>query len=114
MKFHTEIIEYASEYEIKTENKNQKIRVQVIEDEEINIFYDILCNDRFKPDDFEALVFCELCTPKFVPKVIELDDHRFCKACLTKLIKAIDVAFQDDCAQLDRIKSENLQKILED
>jgi len=113
MKFYTETIEYAKEYEISIKNQNEKIRVQVIQDEENYFYYDILCNDRFEPNNFEAKVFCELCTPKFVPKVIEYLDHKFCKACLTKLIEAIDIALQVDCAQLDRTKSENLQKILE-
>jgi hypothetical protein len=114
MKFYTEVLEDAIEYGVKTENEKETLRIQVIADEELNLFYDVLCNDRFEENDFRAKVFCDMCEPKFVPKVIEYGEQRFCKGCLTKLIQAIDAAIQDDCAHLDRTKSEILQKILED
>ena len=113
MKLYTEVIENVRDLEnIPSKNVEGKIRIQVMEDEN-GIYYDIYCNDRFKPDDFNAKVYCEMCEPKFVPKVIEYDDHKLCAACLFKLIEALRIATLDDCAR-HQFQVENLQKLLEE
>jgi hypothetical protein len=112
MKLYTEVVEDVRELDIPSKNVEGKIRIQVMEDEN-GIYYDIYCNDRFKPNDFSAKVYCELCEPKFVPKVIEYDGIKLCSTCLFKLIEALRIATLSDCTR-DQKQVENLQKILED
>ena len=113
MKLYTEVVEDVRELEkIPSKNAEGKIRIQVMEDEK-GIYYDIYCNDRFEPNDFDAKVYCEMCEPKFVPKVIDYNGNKICATCLFKLIEALRIATLDDCTR-HQFQVENLQKLLEE
>ena len=74
--------------------------------------WNIFCNDRFEPGDFEIKVHCEICGPdKFVPKVIEIFGHRICNHCLTRFTEMIQAATLSDC-KMDREQKQELERRL--
>ena len=74
--------------------------------------WNIYCNDRFEPGDFESKVHCEICGPeKYNPKVFEYHGHRICKGCLTRFIEMMDACTISDCSK-NREERQALQENL--
>lgn len=74
--------------------------------------YNIFCNDRFEPRDFEIKIHCEICGPnKFVPKVFDYHGHRLCNSCITRFSEMLQTATLEDCRR-DRDERKQLQKNL--
>lgn len=89
---------------------NDKIRKQCIEWKGMNWW--IECNDRFKPNDFESKVHCEICGPEtFVPKVFVYRRHKLCLSCLTRMCEMLQMATLEDCKR-DRHHQKRLEQKL--
>lgn len=75
--------------------------------------WNIFCNDRFEPGDFEIKVHCKICGPKkYVPKVVDINGTRLCKSCLTRFSEMISAATLADCSK-NREERKTLQDKLE-
>lgn len=79
-----------------------------------DLIWNIWCNDRFEPGDFEIKVHCEICGPEtYVPKVLEYRGHRLCLSCITRFSEMLQAATLADCGR-DRADRQILQKKIED
>lgn len=77
-----------------------------------DIVWNIYCNDRFEPGDFESKVHCEICGPEvFNPKVLEYRRHRLCASCLTRFTEMLQAATLADCGR-SREERQALEKNL--
>lgn len=75
--------------------------------------WNIYCNDRFEPGDFEIKVYCEVCGPKkYVPKVIDIKGVRLCKSCLTRFSEMLEAATISDCGKSRHEKANIQQKLI--